>query len=353
MSQITPYRCSSISGEEAELYNRLFEKDPGLTVQLGAHAYAVRFEAGDSKDGLPASMTVHVRMDDRIGFDLYPEENLLAMMLTDIVSIKDLKALPPQIRGVALEAALEEVLDRLDAFSGAASTIDRVSEKQEPDPKGLTFDCTLIRKSDGIRARGRIQTDAAGLEWITARLGRLPAKILKPFNHLPVSGRMEIGCATLSVSEINSLEPCDIIFAEDTWSRNNPEICIRFSPGLMATGNMVQPDRILIQDVTTEKRKTNKMTQETKSATGMPDLPVEDIPVKLVFEIGQADILMGELQQLQPGYTFKLDESLDLKKPVTIKANGVALGIGEIVYIDDRLGIRILAFNEASTQPVK
>lgn len=330
----------------------MFGKDPGLVFQLGKHAYTVRFEGGDSNNELPAPLTAHVRMDERIGFELCPEENLLAMMLTDIVPIEGLKALPEQIRGVALEAALEDVLDRIDTFSGAVSTIDRVSENQKPDPMGLTFYCALIRKADGIRARGRIQTDVAGLEWITARMGRLPAKILKPFNHLPVSGRMEIGCATLSVSEIKRLELCDIIFAEGAWSRNNPEICLRFSPSLVVTGNMVQPDRILIQDVTTEKRKINKMTQQTKNTTGISDLPVADIPVKLVFEIGQADILMGELQQLQPGYTFKLDESLDQKKPVTIKANGVALGMGEIVHIDDRLGIRILAFNE-DVRPVK
>lgn len=353
MNQVTPYRCASISGTEAELYNGLFRKNPGLAFQLGAQVYAVRFEGGGSKHGAPAPFTAHVRMDDRIGFDLCPEEDLLAMMLTDIVTVEELKALPEEIRGIALEASLENLLDRIDGFSGAASTIDRVSEKKEPDPMGLTVDFSLIRKNDGNHARGRIQTDAAGLEWIAAMLGRLPAKILKPFNHLPVSGRIEIGRASLSMAEINNLEPCDILLSEDAWTQDNPEIRICFSPGLVLAGDLVQPDRILIQEVTTDKGKTNKMTQQQKSTAGRSDLPVGDIPVKLVFEIGQTEVLMGELQQLQPGYTFKLDESLDLKKPVTIKANGVALGKGEIVLIDDRLGIRILTFNPDDSQAVK
>jgi type III secretion system YscQ/HrcQ family protein len=354
LNQVTPYHCAFLSARDAELYNGLFRKNTGLAFQLGAHGYAVHLEGrGGSKHGAPAPFTAHVRMDERIGFDLYPEEDMLAMMLADIVTMEELKALPEEIRGIALEASLENVLDRIDGFSGAASTISRVSEKKEPDPMGMAVDVTLVRKNDGTRARGRIQTDAAGLEWIAAMLGRLPAKVLKPFTQLPVCGRIEIGGARLSMAEINSLEFCDILLSEDAWTPDNPEIRIRFSPGLVLTGNWVQPNRILIQGVTTDKEKTNKMTQKNKNTEGRSDLPVGDIPVRLVFEIGQTEVLMGELQQLQPGYTFKLDESLDLKKPVTIKANGVALGMGEIVHIDDRLGIRILTFNLDDNQDVK
>ena len=50
---------------------------------------------------------------------------------------------------------------------------------------------------------------------------------------------------------------------------------------------------------------------------------------------------MGELGQLQPGYTFKLSKAVERDRPVTIKANGVPVGGGENVQIDDRLGIRI------------
>jgi type III secretion protein Q len=75
---------------------------------------------------------------------------------------------------------------------------------------------------------------------------------------------------------------------------------------------------------------------------------VDEIPVKLVFEIGATQMLLGQLRQLQPGFTVALDEPLDMKQPVTIKANGVVVGAGEMVLIDDRLGVRILDFKDDS-----
>ena len=88
------------------------------------------------------------------------------------------------------------------------------------------------------------------------------------------------------------------------------------------------------------------MTTMKQSKDQPSDLPVDDIPLQLVFEVGRTELALGELKHLQPGYTIQLEETIDKHKPVTIKANGVAVGQGEIVLIDEYLGIRILAFNK-------
>ena len=66
---------------------------------------------------------------------------------------------------------------------------------------------------------------------------------------------------------------------------------------------------------------------------------VDELPVRLVFDIGTKDLTIGELRALAPGFAFDLDR--DLTSPVTIRVNGRAIGSGELVEVDSRLGVRI------------
>lgn len=341
-----PYR--SMSGREVILFNQLFQKDPGLVFQLGSDSYILHFEPECNDTPVHAPLKAHVKhMDGLIHFELCPEEKLLHMMLTDVASLEDFKSLSDELRGVVLESAFERILDHIEKLSGTRSTIYSMSENdtpnQTPSPPQIFF--SLIRRKDGLRARGYIRTDVAGLQWIAGRMGRLNAKTKSRLNHLPITGAIEIARVVLTDAEINGLEPNDIVLAEKTGALEDRDVSIRFSHHLALVGNMVESDRILIQDVIKDNGEINKMRNK-KVATQPSDLPVEDIPVELVFEIGQTEMTMGELKHLQPGYTIQLDETIDLQKPVTIKGNGVAVGRGEIVLIDDRIGIRILEFNK-------
>jgi type III secretion system YscQ/HrcQ family protein len=316
---------------------------------MGRDSYTLYFEPQHNDTQVDAPLTAHVRhMDGRLDFKLCPEEKLLHMVLADVASLEDLKTMSEELRGVALESAFERVLDRIEQLSGARSTIVRMSDNHRRDktPSRLRVFFKLIRKKDAMRARGYISTNEAGLEWIAGRMGRLNAKTWNRFNHLSVIGSIEIAKAELTCAEINGLATNDIVLAEVTGAWDDRHVIIRFSHCLALEGNMVEKDRILIQDVIKSNGEKNKMMNKKDFAARPADMPVEDIPVELVFEIGRTDIAIGELSHLQPGYTIQLDEAIDRHKPVTIRGNGVAVGKGEIVLIDDRLGIRILEFNK-------
>jgi len=63
-------------------------------------------------------------------------------------------------------------------------------------------------------------------------------------------------------------------------------------------------------------------------------------PVRLTFEIGDLTLPAGELAQLDAGFVFPL--RAPLARPVTIKANGVRFGAGELVEIDGALAVRLV-----------
>jgi len=80
---------------------------------------------------------------------------------------------------------------------------------------------------------------------------------------------------------------------------------------------------------------------EFSGPTGLHDPDLDDLPVRLVFEVGRVELSLGELQRLAPGALVPLARPLD--EPLDIMANGRRLGRGTLVQIGESLGVRIVS----------
>jgi type III secretion protein Q len=80
---------------------------------------------------------------------------------------------------------------------------------------------------------------------------------------------------------------------------------------------------------------------EFSGPTGLHDSDLDDLPVRLVFELGRVELSLGELQRLAPGALVPLARPLD--EPLDIMANGRRLGRGALVQIGESLGVRIVS----------
>lgn len=69
------------------------------------------------------------------------------------------------------------------------------------------------------------------------------------------------------------------------------------------------------------------------------DVPFDGVPIKLVFELGRQETSLGRLQELGPGHVFQLDRPLG--DAVDVFAGGRRIGQGEIVKIDEQVGVRM------------
>ena len=74
-----------------------------------------------------------------------------------------------------------------------------------------------------------------------------------------------------------------------------------------------------------------------------PEAAVRGLPAQVVFEIGRLEMPVGKLAELQPGYVFPVPAQLEGAN-VTIRANGEAVGQGELVSVGDTLGVRLLSW---------
>lgn len=80
------------------------------------------------------------------------------------------------------------------------------------------------------------------------------------------------------------------------------------------------------------------MSSPTDAARSGFDADV--LPVRLQFVAGEVEIPFGELSRIAPGYVIDLKRAVH--GHVEVRANGRAIGTGELVEVDGRAGVRIL-----------
>ncbi len=85
----------------------------------------------------------------------------------------------------------------------------------------------------------------------------------------------------------------------------------------------------------------NSQSQAAAPADEPPkeDATFDEVPIKLVFELGRHEISLGRLQELGPGHVFQLDRPIG--DAVDVFAGGRRVGQGEIVQVDDQVGVRM------------
>jgi flagellar motor switch protein FliN len=77
-----------------------------------------------------------------------------------------------------------------------------------------------------------------------------------------------------------------------------------------------------------------------KRGTGSPDMDVIlDIPVRISMEVGNTEITIRNLLQLNQGSVIELDRLAG--EPLDVLVNGTLIAHGEVVVVNEKFGIRM------------
>lgn len=140
----------------------------------------------------------------------------------------------------------------------------------------------------------------------------------------------EIGALFLSVGELRGLEASDILFVHDSNYFQDNLIRVRWSSGEKQSIFHASADQVEF------KSREIIMAEEEQE---LPIVDIEDMPVVLTFDMGDELLTFRQVEQIKPGHI------LNLKKPftnlVTIRSQNQAIGQGEVVDIEGKVGIRI------------
>lgn len=156
--------------------------------------------------------------------------------------------------------------------------------------------------------------------------------------HLALPVWLSLGKTHLMLSEFNSLELGDVIFFDDCYIAQQQAIFQVSNQNLWRC----QLDDQILHIIEKETNMNDVNTSEMLTDH-------QQLPVELTFDIGHQTITLEQLNQLQPGYVFELNQPVS--KPVTLRANGKIVGECELVNVNEHLGVRVLELFGGTQEP--
>jgi type III secretion protein Q len=284
---------------------------------------------------------VHFAVDGTAG-----EAVLCGSLIDAITSAVDprqsLVCLKPEHAGVLVEFALRDELAALEQNLGCRLAIAAVyPEHQAPagaDPSVLTFLITVEGLGRSWCELRLAYGDAAKLVEL---LGRCPAK-LETAPDLPVTLCVRVAATTLSVGEISRLSPGDVVLVEQRCRKPHSAVAV-IAEHLVAPVELTAAGGKLVTAPMRGRGSAWEWSMENvagkPSRDGEQNGVLDDLPVKLVFELGRVELSLREIRQLAPGAVVALARPVE--ESVDVVANGRRIGRGNLVQVGDSLGVRL------------
>ena len=271
-----------------------------------------------------------------------------ARFLRHLVPGADASELPDSLRLAALEAMRAEVERSLGAAgSRRPLRLDAIGRANgsAPAPHGYAF--ALTSAVSGETIAGQVWTDVSGLAFAAPMLkaaGRAgdDGAATAWLDALPMALRLEAGSTVLERREFAALEPGDLILLDECWLGAGGEMSIAVGAGLALRARLEGQTLTLTQPLGPVMAETPSTPPAGRDAAGAADR----IPVRLTFDLGERSMTVAELRDLKPGYTFDLGR--ELRRAVSIRAQGQVIGEGELVEIDGTLGVAITSMGSST-----
>jgi len=259
-------------------------------------------------------------------------------------------------RTLAWSLAHESVLTAFHhVFGVALEAEDAVVPEQSPD-EWRTLDRPLDWRLDhrGASIHGRIALSPAALARIAA-IERWQPAASRASTHcaaLPASARLSLRAPAISAAALREFETGDVLVL-DTYSRCRHNLALE-AAGRHWAVRLDERSRPMLLSSSIHPPIEPSQSRETHTMSDAPPQPAGDAAeaapatspldaamLELTFDIGTLPSSVGELAALQAGYVFELPQTLEQTR-TTIRANGRAVGHGELVAVGDSLGVLIL-----------
>ncbi len=257
---------------------------------------------------------------------------------------------PPHL-ALLFELALTDELSMLEASLGARLAITSVraaDDDRQNRPTALAFAIAV----DGLGTLGgELLLQPAQAIMFAQFLDRCanPApqagkgKSIDPplpeEDRVPVVVGVRVAAATFAAGEIATLSPGDVVIADQQAKTAVAVI----AEHLVAPVELTAAGARIAAPPTRACGSVWEWSMENGGNSPQPDVAqktnYDDIPVKLLFELGRIELSLAEIRQLAPGAIVPI--SRPLEDSVDILANGRRIGRGSLVQIGDSLGIRI------------
>jgi type III secretion protein Q len=252
----------------------------------------------------------------------------------------EIDAVDETMLGMLIESLFAREFALLEAASCHSAAIARRHTSAEAS--GLAFRLSCIWGEASYPAV--LCIDRALIGDLVRFIARAPL-IRRDLSDVPIAPTIRIGTAVLLLKKVDTLKRGDVIMPHSPpLFAARAEIVLggRWSaPGTLA-GGCFTADAPLSK--ITEHVMDSENAIDRSDGVGPEDGALDELTVKLVFEVGRCDTTLGELRSMGAGYVFALGR--DPEQSVDIVTGGRRIGSGELVRVGERLGVRVLRLSK-------
>lgn len=155
---------------------------------------------------------------------------------------------------------------------------------------------------------------------------------------------IRFGFAVLDFSELENLEPGDtLLYTKETQivlpgmlpERGWDVEWTKEQPSQLAVKSFFERSGIMVEDRSQSQQAVTEPASEVK---------LESLPVRVDVVLSEVELFLGDLEALREGSVIEIGE---IPEEVQLVVNGKILGAGELVSIEDRLGVSITSWRKS------
>lgn len=335
MNDLQPLDLYRQSSQKVEENNLLTSSWLSIAVELNQTETRLFLVPGESNSSQDVTILGTVG-DGR--FALCFESKGLKNLYPDGIANTSLNELPKPLATALVEVAVRPIIEGLAACFDQRMIVEefaktlpqnwhqidlaRSAEESSKPVASLWFnqDAYAVLKS-------KLESEPRKKHWNAAGEVRVPVRAIVPGH-------------TLQPMELAALTPGGAILLPEGTDPNLVRIHAGVQCHSIATGRM-DSGSIVVEQISNDamNEQSQAINEDLADTTELAEVPVDGIGVRVDFLIGQTRMTFSDLQSLKPGLTIGLEASM--APAVKILVSGQIVGEGELVQIDDRLGVRI------------
>lgn len=332
-NRLNPYldELTEISTAQASLQNRLYQPRAPIAISIADQPLLLQASFGPNNSA--GTVSLPVRLDSASARLSVSSD--ACDLLTKASGI-DWLAAAPHLQGLLFEVAVLPAIEALESRLGMTMRFE-LDAPSAPVMEPTTIGFTVSDNSPAPAARLWLECDA----WVATRLADalvdLPAACLLPPT-LPIMGYAEVGWQQLTVADLQSVRPGDVVMLERPASTYQLNLSQRYcAPCVLA-----EPGHLRLTGALVPLSRSEELSMPASFEPKEQKESFDDVPVRLVCEIGRVEIPLGDLKTLGEGSVLAIGG--DLSEPVRLVANGQCVGRGELVKLGSGLGVRVTSF---------
>lgn len=336
-----PLEFPQIDPQSVNARNAFYRRRTIRTVPLGEHTLTIAPEWRKELPEIADAWTLKISIDQQ-PLELVITGPSVVLLFGELASSVDLEALAPEHCALLLEHALSDILASIEAHLGVSLTIQ--SARKTPDFRSSDHPNTFLLMAgfDGGPASWcLLRTDPQSVLRLTEGLDRISGAPSDPLD-LPVPTHVRWAAVDLSLNELKSLMPGDIVLVDYNCSEHETAMAVigdRLVAPVKAVPNGYQ---LLKQPVPHQESEAtwcwSNLPAQTASLEdgGAPD----DIPLRLYAELAQLNLSYAKLRDLKPGTVIESEQPFSTN--VDLVVGNSRIGQGEPTTIGNGLGVRIM-----------